>query len=108
MSLYQEVFADMQTSITAGIAGGVAGILSTKLSSLIEEEAKIGGSDLGDLTLRFVIDALGSSIVYMAVARLAPETSANTYFSYIYFLADSGLTTTTLELANKIVGILPL
>lgn len=100
-----EVFQDMQTTITAGLIGGVAGSISSRVGDYFSSALGVeDDGSVGNLAFRFALDALGSSIIYYAVAQIAPETTSNTYFAYTYFLANTPLTHNTIRLADRIVG----
>ena len=102
-----EIFGDMQTTVTAGLIGATAGAVSSRVGHWIAKKVGVGSSgDVGNLALRFAIEALGSSAIYYATSRLAPETVSNTYFSYIYFMSDANLTASTMALADRIVSVL--
>ena len=100
-----EIFQDAQTTITGGLVGAVGGEISSKAAIYIGTQiglAKMVG--VGGKAARFVVAALTSSAIYYAVARIAPDTTSNTFFAYTYFLANRTLTSETLQIAGDIVS----
>lgn len=101
-----EIFTDFQTTITSGLIGSLAGVLADKGAAYVLQKLDVNreNGDVGPLALTFAGNAMVSSVVYFAVANAAPATVSNAYFSYIFFLANVGLTDSSIELAKKLLS----
>lgn len=101
-----EIFTDFQTTITSGLIGSLAGVLADKGSAYVLRKLDVNqeSDDIGSLAMTFAGNAMISSVVYFATANAAPATVSNAYFSYIFFLANVGLTDSSIQLAKKLLS----
>ena len=101
----QEIIGDAQTTITSGLLAGfggrISGIISAYLNKMVGLEQP---NELGSDLLVFAVDAISSSLVYYAIARYAPQTASNVYFSYIFFSADEALTNSTMRVVDRVLS----
>ena len=93
---------DTQTVITS-LGAAVAGSASEALGNLIIRKAGINGQSFGDSGFRFVVRALVSSVCFSAVANVMPESSANIFFSIVYFAANRSVVTDAVAVGNSVV-----
>ena len=99
------MMADTQTSITGGLAGAISGVLANRLGDFANQQAGMDSDSVGNIALSFVINALATSAVYIAVSQVMPASASNVTFSYMFFVANTGLTYSALSLANTAVDM---
>ena len=97
-----EITGDLQTSIIGGITGAVAGRVSEQIADQILKVTSIQGESIGELGLILAIRSLVSSVTFVGLAHLMPETTDNVYFSFVYFTADTALTTAAINFADMV------
>ena len=102
-TMYQDALKDIQTSILGGVTAAALGVVSEKAADSVIKMIGLD-EDKKDTTLNAVLElvlrSVVSSVLFVGASRVMPETSANVYFGYVYFLSDTQLTQAAIKVGT--------